>query len=494
MQEITLKNRVLEYNDEQFETYKKVSVLYKNEKGEKLELTPTQCDIFNDIWKRKHKREHLMAHTRFGKSMTVALAVLLRVATFPEKWSIIAPSLEKARIIMDYIIQHAFDNDYFQSKLMISKGESIESLRRKRTKDRINFKHSDGTLGEVFIIGVDSNNKVKAGEAVMGFGASNVILDEAALIDDEMEGKVFRMLADNADDYFYLKIGNPFTRGHFLKDTRDPQIHCKNIDSVIGLKEGRLTEEYLSIAKTKPNYDILFENKFPAADMVDKDGWTPLITDDELERAFVDENIPMFGTKRLGVDVAEGGENYNSFTVRSENFAVLARKDREGNLMTTVGNVIQLCNRLEIDKSEVFIDAIGVGSGVVDRFIEQRIPVKGIKVSSQPLDRVNFYNLRAESYWRIRDWIKAGGKIKRHPDWYQLTQVKFKVRDSSGNMIIMSKDEMRRKGIESPDVADSLMLTFAFPKSHAVQSQLRRRSKRIKEEKEEGYNLKMSGY
>jgi len=496
MHTVELKNRTLKYTDEQYETFKRIEVLFKNEKGEKLQLTRTQCEIFNDIWKRKHPSVHLMAHTRFGKSMTVALAVLLRASTFPEKWSIIAPSKEKARIIMDYILQHAFDNDYFKSKLIIDKGESIESLRRKRTKDRVNFKHSDGTLGEIFIIGVDSGNKIKAGEAVMGFGAPNVVLDEAALVDDEMEGKIFRMLADNADDYFYLKIGNPFTRGHFLADTRDSSVFCRNIDCSIGLIEGRLTEEYLSIAKTKPNFDILFENKFPAADMVDQDGWSPLITDDELEEAFVDENIPMFGTRRLGVDVAQGGANFNSFVVRSENFAAIARKDHEKNLMITVGNTIQICNKLSIDKKEVFIDAIGVGSGVVDRFIEQKIPVKGIKVSSSPLDKVNFYNLRAESYWRVRDWIKAGGKLKRHPDWYQLTQIKFKVKDSSGTMIIMSKDEMRKKGIDSPDVADSLMLTFAFPKSHAAQAQMKRRisKKRDSDDSEGGYNLNMGGY
>lgn len=484
----------LYYDDEQIETYKKVSVLFKNEKGEKINLTPSQCEIFNIIWKRKHQRVHLMAHTRFGKSMTVALAVLLRVATFPEKWCIVAPSIDKARIIMDYIIQHSFDSDYTKSKLEIDKGESLESLRRKRTKDRINFKHSDGTLGEVFIIGVDSSNKVKAGESAMGFGAPNVILDEAALVDDEIEGKIFRMLADNASDYFYCKIGNPFNRNHFLKDFRNPDILHMNVDSKLGLEEGRLTQDYLNIAKTKPNYDILFDNKFPPADMVDKDGWSPLLTDDEIEAAMVDDILPMFGTRRLGLDVAEGGDNFNCFTLRSENFAVVLRKDLEKNLMTTVGNTIQICNKIGVPYEEVFIDAIGVGSGVVSRFQEQRMSVKGIKVSNEPIDKINFYNLRAESYWRLRDWIKAGGKLKRHPDWWQLAAIRYKVRDSSGNMIIMSKDEMRKKGIESPDVADSLMLTFAFPKSLSAQANLAKRAKRMQQKKETGYNLQMSGY
>lgn len=495
MNNVTLRSGVtLQYNDEQYETHQKIKTLFKNEKGEQLEATPNQCTLFNAIWKRKMSLNHVMNHTRWGKSLIIGLAVLLRISTFPEKWSIVAPSIEKARIIMDYIIQHSFDNEYIKSKLEIEKGETLEQLRRKRTKDRINFKHSDGTIGEVFIIGVDSNNKVKAGEAVMGFGAANVILDEAALVDDEMEGKVFRMLADNASDYFYMKVGNPFTRGHFLKSYRDPRFWKMNCTYEDGIKEGRLTEDFISMAKGKPNFDILFSNKFPAADMVDKDGWTPLLTDDEIENAMVNEYIPMFGERRVGLDVAEGGNNFNAFVVRSENFAVVLRKDNESNLMTTVGNAQLILRKLDIKDEELYIDAIGVGAGVADRFIEQKMKVKRVKVSTEPIDGVNFYNLKAEAYWALRDWIKAGGKLKKHNDWWQLADIRYKVRDSSGKMFIMPKDEMRKRGIESPDVAEAFMLTFAFPKSQSIQRQIKRKMRRIQQETTEGYNLKMSGY
>lgn len=482
------------FTEEQFETHKRVKVLFKNEKGEPMELTPNQCELFNSIWKRKKPLNHVMNHTRWGKSLVVGLAVLLRVATFAEKWAIVAPSAEKARIIMDYIIQHAFDNEYIKSKLEIDKGESLESLRRKRTKDRLNFVHSDSTLGEVFIIGVDSNNKVKAGEAVMGFGAANVVLDEAALIDDEMEGKVFRMLADNASDYFYFKVGNPFTRGHFLKSFRDPKYWKMNCTWEEGIKEGRLTQDFIDMAKGKPNFDILFSNKFPAADMVDKEGWTPLLTDDEIEEAMTDDYLPMFGTKRVGLDVAEGGANFNAYVLRSENFAVVLRKDNESNLMLTVGNAQQILRKLEVPFEELYIDAIGVGAGVADRFLEQRMNVKRVKVSTEAIDGINFYNLKAEAYWQLRDWIKKGGKLKRHPEWWQLTNIKYKVRDSSGKMFIMPKDEMRKRGIESPDVAEAFMLTFAFPKSASIQRQMKRQMRQKAQNIEEGYSLKMSGY
>jgi hypothetical protein len=232
-------------------TEKIVNSFFKYETGKPLVLTPTQIEIFDLIWKRKHSRNHLMCHTRYGKSFVVALSVLLRVATFPEKWAIIAPSQKKAMIIMGYIIEHAFDNAYTRSKMDIDKGESLDRLRRERSKQRINFKHTDKTLGEVFILSADSRNKQVAGDSLMGFGAANVILDEAALIDDDIEAKIFRMLGDKMDN-FYLKIGNPFRRNHFLKSFRDPKYYKINADASIGLKEGRVTEEFLEEARKKP--------------------------------------------------------------------------------------------------------------------------------------------------------------------------------------------------------------------------------------------------
>ena len=312
-----------------------VTELFRKDDGKPLILTPTQLEIFDLIWKRQHKRNHLMCHTRYGKSFVVALAVLLRVATYPEKWAIVAPSQKKAGIIMGYIIEHAFDNYYTKTKMQVDKGESMDRLRRERSKQRINFKHTDGTLGEVFILSGDSRNKQMAGDALMGFGAPNVILDEAALIDDDIEAKIFRMLGDNMDN-FYLKIGNPFRRNHFLKAFRDPNYNKINADSEIGLKEGRVTKEFLEEAKKKPHYSILYENKFPLADSVDDKGWSYLITDVELENA-LDKITPdaYIGDKLLGFDVARGGGNYNSWVMRTANYATKLAKNQDPDLMSS---------------------------------------------------------------------------------------------------------------------------------------------------------------
>jgi hypothetical protein len=150
-------------------TVELVERLYKDESGKPITLSASQVEIFDAIYKRTYPRVHIMCPTQFGKSMTVALAVLTRAATFPEKWCIVAPSEKKAKIIMSYVIQHAFDNEYTSSKLELDK-EGKDRLRRERSKQRITFRISGGRVGEIFILSADSRNKEKAGEALMGFG------------------------------------------------------------------------------------------------------------------------------------------------------------------------------------------------------------------------------------------------------------------------------------------------------------------------------------
>ncbi len=433
-----------------------VNKLYKDGDGNPLVLTDTQEKIFDAIWKKKNPRCHIMCHTRFGKSFMVALAVLTRITHFPEKWAIVAPSEKKARIIMAEIIEHTFDNEYTKSKLDFDKGESLDRLRRERSKDRLTYKLADGKLGEVYIMSADSRNKAKAGDSVMGFGAPNVILDEAALIDDDIEAKIFRMLGDHMDN-FYFKIGNPFRRNHFLTDCRDPAFHKINADWKVGWEEGRLNEKFLKEARKKPHFDILYKNKFPAEDAVDDAGFSSLITETEFDRALSKEE-QMFGVKAMGVDIARGGGNYNVWVLRSKNYAKLLAKNRDPDLMSVVGTTIRLARENGVEMNNVSLDDIGVGGGVCDRLREEKHPVNPVKVSESTDDDI-YSNKRAKNYWELKEWINKGGKLCSKNDWTELLKIKYK-ENSSGKLQIMSKEMMSRDGIPSPDVADALMLTF----------------------------------
>lgn len=433
---------------------------FKDESGELITFTPGQLQILDILLNRQSpdgkKRIHIMTPTRYGKSATVAAGVVVRASTKPEKWAIVAGSRDKAQIIMDYAIGYCLDDPLIQTQLAIE--GSLEKLRRERSRDRLTFLRG----GEIRVFSADSRNRQELGNALMGFGSSSIILDEAALIDDDIYAKIMRMLGDSKDN-FLVKIGNPFRRNHFLKSYQSDFYHKIFIDWRQAIEEGRFTPEFIEEMRGQAFFDIFYEVKFPDADSMDEMGWIPLLTDIELERAFTEMDQP-FGNKRLGVDVASGGRNYSVIMLRSNNFAKKLLKNRDPDTMSLTGSVLNLKKELDIDSEDIFIDKVGVGKGAYDRLAEQLREVSGVNAGEEPSDKMRFANLRAEMFWRAREWIIAGGKLEKDDDFYQLTQIKYKV-DSYGRLKIMSKEEMLRHGIDSPDFADAFALTFARTES-----------------------------
>src|SRR3990167_2535310 len=181
-------------------TFELVKNLYRDELGRPFSMTPAQNQIFDCIFKKQavggKRRVHIMTHTQFGKSDVVSMAVLTRVAIFGEKWVLVAPSQPKARIIMGFCIKHIFDNEFTMSRFKIKEGESMDSIRRERSKNRLTFDCGNNQIGEIFILSAESRLKQSedVGNALMGFGSPNLVEDESALISNEADAKAMRMV------------------------------------------------------------------------------------------------------------------------------------------------------------------------------------------------------------------------------------------------------------------------------------------------------------
>jgi hypothetical protein len=129
--------------------------------------------------------------------------------------------------------------------------------------------------------------------------------------------------------------------------------------------------------------------------------------------------------------------------------------------MATTGEVIRALRTHDAVIAKV--DDVGVGGGVVDRLREQRHPAVGLNGGQRPRDRQRFVNARAEWYWGLRERFEHG-EIDIDPAdevlAEQLCSIRYKL-DSAGRIQIESKEEMRPRGIASPDRADALALAFA---------------------------------
>ena len=426
---------------------KLLSLFKIDDKSGDQAVSEGQLNIFYNIVFRPHNRLQILTCTQYGKSLIVALACIIVSCFQDEKIAILAPKNEMAKIIMRYYLEHIGDNALFYSQLEMK--TKLERLRQEENKERIVLRRGGG----IFVVSVQAGNSRKGVESAMGAGARIVILDEASLIPDQIEATTFRMIAGKGENAFYCKIGNPFYLNHFYKTWHKDRYKKIFIDYQQALSEGRYTEEFIEEAKENPMFDILYGCKFPSRDEIDDRGYRFLISEQELEDALIDELPDNFiGRRRLGVDVGRGS-NYSAFVVRHDNVMWLESKNQSANLMTQVDEL----GRIKGD--EIFIDDVGVGGGVTDRASELGYNVMGIREGSSANNNDIFANIKAENYFELKRWINKGGKILRHQDWRQLLEVKYK-RNSSGRTQLEPKDEMFKRGVKSPDIADAGSLTF----------------------------------
>ena len=99
---------------------------------------------------------------------------------------------------------------------------------------------------------------------------------------------------------------------------------------------------------------------------------------------------------------------------------------------------------------------------MVDRLRELGLPVYGVNVGESPEQPERFMRLRDELWWRARGWFRAAAcKIPADERLIlDLVGPAYKIL-STGKVQIESKDDMKKRAIRSPDVADAFCLTFA---------------------------------
>jgi hypothetical protein len=161
----------------------------------------------------------------------------------------------------------------------------------------------------------------------------------------------------------------------------------------------------------------------------------------------------------LGVDVARFGSDRTILMLRRGPVARCIGDYAKLATTETTGHVVVAKRTHAV--SEVRVDGVGVGGGVVDQLAEQGHAVVDMQAGAAALDSERFANARAEWYWALRERFEDGD-IDIDPDdddlAAQLGAVKYKY-TSRGQVLIESKDDMRKRKLPSPDRADGLMLT-----------------------------------
>ena len=295
-----------------------------------------------------------------------------------------------------------------------------------------------------------------------------VILDEAAGISSQLFEAASSLIVNT--DSRMLAIGNPEDAGSEFSDVCNPgsgwnviripafitpNFTDEEVDEEICkelISETWVEEKRKKWGEKSPLWKAKVKAEFPDSQI---DGLIPI----SWIRAAQDRTLKSQGEKELGVDVG-GGRDKSVVASRVGPVVRIIHRDTNPDTMQTCGKVV-VCLK-ETGAAIAKVDEIGIGRGIADRGKELKKPIVGINVASAAIDSERFINLRAESYWNLRELFETGD-IDLDPEdedlAAQLVAIKYKT-TSAGKIQIENKKEMIARLGKSPDDADAVDLAF----------------------------------
>lgn len=208
-----------------------------------------------------------------------------------------------------------------------------------------------------------------------------------------------------------------------------------------------------------------FRQEYPAnaTEAFQTSGDDPLIKPEFILAARKNKDAKEHGPLIVGVDPARFGDDRTSIIRRTGRVAHGLESYRKKDTMEVAGIVSRLIQKE--NPARVFVDVGGIGAGVVDRLKELGYSqVEGVNFGEKALEDDKFSNRRAEMWGNMRDWIKQSPcKIPDSDSLHgDMIAPGYKF-DSNSRLLIEKKEDIKKRGLQSPDEADALALTFAAP-------------------------------
>jgi hypothetical protein len=300
-----------------------------------------------------------------------------------------------------------------------------------------------------------------------------LVFDEGSAISDKVYEVAEGALTDEDTEIIWIVFGNPTRNSGRFRELFGKYRHrwvTKQIDSrtVEGTNKELIAEWVKDYGEDSDFVRVRVRGEFPRAGSMQ----------------FIASDIAAAARKRpaeaklhdpliMGVDVARFGDDATVICLRRGRDAksVPWIKLRGADTMAVAARVMEMAGQYKPDA--IFIDEGGVGGGVIDRLNMFKFPVIGVQFGGGA-DRgqvignagaIKYANKRAEMWGNMRDWL-PGAMIPDEPELEaQLTGVEYGyiMREGTDAILLEKKSDMKKRGLSSPDEADALALTFAYP-------------------------------
>ena len=290
-----------------------------------------------------------------------------------------------------------------------------------------------------------------------------VLFDEASKIADKVWEVAMGALTDENTVIIFIVFGNPTRNSGMFRECFRRFRHrwiTRQIDSrtVPGTNKQFLQRLVDDHGEDSDIVKVRVRGQFPSQSAMQ------FISADDADHArsvHLRKEQYSFAPVILGVDPAWTGDDSLEIVLRqglySRSLVSLPRNDND----IQVANMIA---RLEDEHGAdaVFVDA-GYGTGIVSAGQVMGRNWRLIWFSGKPIDP-GYVNKRAEMWGTMKKWLKGGGAIDpADEDLYQDLIGPETVPRLDGKILLESKEDMKERGLPSPNKGDALALTFAEP-------------------------------
>lgn len=285
-----------------------------------------------------------------------------------------------------------------------------------------------------------------------------IIFDEASSIVDIIYETVEGAMTTGR--CIFLLFGNPTRNDGKFRECFGKQRHrwkTKQLDSRTARKTNkeeiqRWIEDY---GEDSDFVRVRVKGQFPRAST------TQFIAGDIADAAIKRELRPeeyRYAPVVVGVDVARFGDDQSVIAVRQGLKLLSVEAYRELTTMRLASLVAMKIH--EVTADAVFVDGVGIGAGVVDRLRQLGHDVVDVVASEAPMDK-KYFNKRAEMWGEMREWLKNADIPPDQGLFDDLTGPEYGFSDKAERIQIEKKEDMKSRGLPSPDKADAVALTFS---------------------------------
>ena len=303
-----------------------------------------------------------------------------------------------------------------------------------------------------------------------------LIFDEASGIPDPIWAVSDGFFTENTPNRFHVAFSNPRRNTGYFYETfhskrdfwRTRNIDARNVENTDKNLYQRIIDEY-GPDSYQANVEVY--GRFPSEG--DDQFISVGVVDEAMGRPrHKDDTAPVV----IGVDPARFGSDATVIAVRQGRDIIDIKRLRGADTMEVAGHVITAIE--EYNPAMTVIDEGGLGAGVVDRLKEQRYQIRGVNFGNKAQKQIMYGNKRAEMWGAMRDWLKTAHLPADRFLKADLIGPRLKP-DSKGAIFLESKKDMKARGLASPDAADAIAVTFAYP--------LAKREPRVDKSRRSGY-------